>query len=77
LGSILQVIRHKPASADTITDELFGDSLLNFEHRLALGEALAHLAYLHRRGEIERVADGDQLLYQKVKRRRPADDEDG
>lgn len=76
LGSILQVIRHKPASADTITDELFGDSLLNFEHRLALGEALAHLAYLHRRGEIERVQEGDRLLYQKVKRRRPADDED-
>ncbi|HJR46225.1 MAG TPA: MBL fold metallo-hydrolase [Actinomycetota bacterium] len=71
LGSILQVIRHRPASADTITDELFGDSLLNFEHRLALGEALAHLAYLHKRGEIERVDDGDKILYQKVKRRRP------
>ena len=77
LGSILQVIRHHPASADKITDELFGDSLLHFEHRLALGEALAHLAYLHRRGEIERVEEGDQLLYRKVKRRRPSDDEDG
>ena len=76
LGSILQVIRHQPASADKITDELFGDSLLNFEHRLALGEALAHLAYLHRRGEIERVEEGNQLLYRKVKRRRPSDDED-
>lgn len=75
LGSILQVIRHKPASADTITDELFGDSLLNFEHRLALGEALAHLAYLRRRGEIERVEDGDRILYQKVKRHRPPDDD--
>lgn len=75
LGSILQIIRHKPASADTITDELFGDSLLNFEHRLALGEALAHLAYLHKRGEIERVDDGDKILYQKVKRRRPDDDD--
>ena len=76
LGSILQIIRHEPASADKITDELFGDSLLNFEHRLALGEALAHLAYLHRRGEIERVEEGDKLLYRKVKRRRPSDDDD-
>ncbi len=76
LGSILQVIRHEPASADKITDELFGDSLLNFEHRLALGEALAHLAYLHRRGEIERVEEGDQLLYKKVKRRHPSNDPD-
>ena len=76
LGSILQVIRHEPASADKITDELFGDSLLNFEHRLALGEALAHLAYLHRRGEIERVEEGDKLLYRKVKRSRSSDDDD-
>ncbi len=76
LGSILQVIRHRPATADTITDEIFGDSLLHFQHRLALGEALAHLAYLHRRGEIERVEEGDKFLYQKVKRRRPADEDE-
>lgn len=76
LGSILQVIRHHPASADTITDEIFGDSLLNFEHRLALGEALAHIAYLRKRGEIERVGDGDTILYQKVKRRRRDEDDE-
>ena len=76
LGSILQVIRHRPASADTITDEIFGDSLLHFEHRLALGEALAHLAYLRKRGEIERVGDAGTITYQKVKRRRPDEDEE-
>lgn len=76
LGSILQVIRHRPASADTITDEIFGDSLLHFEHRLALGEALAHLAYLRKRGEIERVGDGDTILYQKLKRRRSNEDDE-
>lgn len=76
LGSILQVIRHQPASADTITDEIFGDSLLNFEHRLALGEALAHIAYLRKRGEIERVGHGDTILYQKVKRRRRDEDDE-
>ncbi|MDP9067058.1 MAG: MBL fold metallo-hydrolase [Actinomycetota bacterium] len=76
LGSILQVIRHRPASADTITDEIFGDSLLHFEHRLALGEALAHLAYLRRRGEIERIDDGGAIMYQKIKRRMPRDDDE-
>lgn len=69
LGSILQVIRHQPASADTITDEIFGDSLLHFEHRLALGEALAHLAYLRARGEIERVGGAGPIMYRKVGRR--------
>lgn len=76
LGSILQVIRHRPASADTITDEIFGDSLLHFEHRLALGEALAHLAYLRKRGEIERTHDGGTILYQKVKRQRREEDDE-
>jgi glyoxylase-like metal-dependent hydrolase (beta-lactamase superfamily II) len=75
LGSILQVVRHEPASADTITDEIFGDSLLNFEHRLALGEALAHLAYLHRRGEVERMEEDGRLMYKKVRRRGRHDDE--
>lgn len=76
LGSILQVIRHRPATADTITDEIFGDSLLHFEHRLALGEALAHLAYLRRRDEIERIDDGGTIMYQKIKRRMPRDDDE-
>jgi glyoxylase-like metal-dependent hydrolase (beta-lactamase superfamily II) len=76
LGSILQVIRHEPHTASEITDEVFGTSLLNFERRLALGEALAHLAYLVRRGEIERVeAEDGTFRYRKVSRRRETDDE--
>jgi glyoxylase-like metal-dependent hydrolase (beta-lactamase superfamily II) len=72
LGSILQVIRHKPATANEITDEIFGSTLLHFQRRLALGEALAHLAYLRRRGEIERTKRDDGVfVYQKVKRQRP------
>jgi glyoxylase-like metal-dependent hydrolase (beta-lactamase superfamily II) len=67
LGSILQVIRREPHSADEITNAIFGDTLLNFQKRLALGEALAHLAYLRRRGEIERKRlDDDRLVYAKV-----------
>lgn len=70
LGSILQVIRREPQTASQITDEIFGGELLNFQKRLALGEALAHLAYLRRRGEIERIEgpDGD-YLYKKVSRK--------
>lgn len=71
LGNILQVIRHEPRSASVIVDEVFGSTLLHFERRLALGEALAHLAYLRKRGEVERIeSDDGTFLYKKVSRRR-------
>ena len=70
LGSILQVVRNEPHTADEITDEIFGDALLDFQRRLALGEALAHLAYLRKRGEVERFRDDGTYLYRKASRRR-------
>ncbi len=71
LGSILQVIRYQPRSASDIVDAVFGPALLHFERRLALGEALAHLAYLRKRGEVERIEQPDgTFLYKKVSRRR-------
>lgn len=77
LGSILQVIRREPRTAEEITDEIFGETLLNFQKRLALGEALAHLAYLRKRGEIERIESPDGTLrYLKAKRRSRMEDED-
>ena len=77
LGGILQVIRHEPRSASEITDEIFGKTLLNFERRLALGEALAHIRYLVKRGEVVRSErDDGTFMYQKASRRR-RDDEDG
>ena len=77
LGAILQVIRHEPHSADEITDEIFGTTLLNFERRLALGEALAHLRYLAERGEIVRTEKDDgTFVYQKTTRRRDLGDDD-
>jgi glyoxylase-like metal-dependent hydrolase (beta-lactamase superfamily II) len=70
LGSILQVIRRRPRTASQITDEIFGEELLNFQRRLALGEALAHLVYLRRRGEVERIrGDDGTFLYKKVARK--------
>ena len=69
LGSILQVIRKEAGSADEITEEIFGGELLNFQKRLALGEALAHLAYLRKRGEVERIEENGTFLYRKVSRR--------
>jgi glyoxylase-like metal-dependent hydrolase (beta-lactamase superfamily II) len=72
LGNILQVIRREPRTASHIVDEVFGSELLHFERRLALGEALAHLAYLRARGEVERLeTDDGTFLYKKVSRRRP------
>jgi glyoxylase-like metal-dependent hydrolase (beta-lactamase superfamily II) len=71
LGAILQVVREQPKTADEITDDIFGTTLLNFHRRLALGEALAHLAYLRKRGEIERFRDGDgRFRYRKTSRAR-------
>lgn len=58
LGSILQIIRREPHTANEITEELFSGTLLNFHRRLALGEVLAHLRYLRKRGEIERIERG-------------------
>lgn len=76
LGSILQIIRREPHTASEISDELFGAELLHFHRRLALGEALAHLAYLRKRGEIERFVDDDgRYRYRKAERARSADDE--
>jgi glyoxylase-like metal-dependent hydrolase (beta-lactamase superfamily II) len=76
LGSILQVIRHEPRTADEITDEIFGSTLLHFQRRLALGETLAHLAYLRRRREVERIERPDgTYAYRKVGRRNDEDDE--
>jgi glyoxylase-like metal-dependent hydrolase (beta-lactamase superfamily II) len=76
LGAILQVVRKEPHTANEITDEIFGGTLLNFQRRLALGEALAHLTYLMKRGEVdtERRDDG-HILYRKVSRHRRSDDE--
>lgn len=76
LGAILQVIRHEPRSAAEITDEIFGQTLLHFERRLALGEALAHIVYLLARGEIERVGGDGVYRYVKVRRTRSDDDDD-
>ncbi|MGH2747743.1 MAG: MBL fold metallo-hydrolase [Actinomycetota bacterium] len=77
LGSILQVIRREAHTADEITDEIFGDELLNFERRLALGEALAHLAHLRNAKEIERVERPDgTFAYRKAARRRVAEEDE-
>ena len=77
LGAIVQVVRRQACSASRITEEIFGGTLLNFQKRLALGEALAHLAYLRQRGEIERFRDDDgTLLYKKAARRAPREIEE-
>ena len=74
LGAILQVVRREAHTADEITDEIFGETLLNFERRLAIGEALAHIAYLLKRGEIEAIrTDDGTLAYKKVARQRGAE----
>ena len=69
LGSILQVIRREPHTLDEITDEIFGSTLLNLQRRLALGEALAHLAYLVTRGEVEQLDEDGAYRYRKTARR--------
>jgi glyoxylase-like metal-dependent hydrolase (beta-lactamase superfamily II) len=76
LGAIIQVVRDQPRTADQITDEIFGTTLLNFHRRLALGEALAHLAYLRKRGEVERTRGEDgQFRYFKPSRNTSSEDD--
>lgn len=70
LGAILQVVRKQACTADHITNEIFGATLLNFQKRLALGEALAHIHYLRLKGEIERFQnDEGDWMYKKASRR--------
>ena len=77
LGAISQIIRHEARSASEITEEIFGSTLLNFHRRLALGEALAHLVYLRKRGEIERLErDDGTYVFKKVRRQRPMEDDE-
>lgn len=76
LGAILQVIRREPRTADAITEDIFGTELLNFAHRLALGEALAHLVYLLKRGEVERIERDGTYLFQKIRRKRDPEEDD-
>ncbi len=76
LGAILQVIRHEPKTTNEIVDEIFGSELLNFDRRLALGEALAHLVHLRRNGEIERIEKDGIFLYKKVRREHSHDDDE-
>lgn len=74
LGAILQVIRRQACTASQITDEIFSGQLFNFQKRLALGEALAHLHYLRLRGEIERFRnDEGTFVYRKATRPPPAE----
>jgi glyoxylase-like metal-dependent hydrolase (beta-lactamase superfamily II) len=72
LGAILQVVRRSACTADRITEEIFTGNLLNFQRRLAFGEALAHIHYLRLRGEIERFRADDGTLMYKKKQRPPA-----
>ncbi|MDP9233993.1 MAG: MBL fold metallo-hydrolase [Actinomycetota bacterium] len=69
LGSILQVIRWEPHTVSEITDEVFGPELFDFQRRLAIGEAIAHLVYLQRRGEVDQVTrDDGRRAYIKIRR---------
>ena len=71
LGAILQVVRHRPRRVADVSDEIFGSELFSLERRLAVGEALAHLAYLEHRGEVERVAEDDgTIAFRKARRAR-------
>ena len=77
LGAILQVVRKEPHTANEITDEIFGTTLLNFQRRLALGEALAHLTYLVKREEVETSRrDDGHIVYLKTSRHRRREDSD-
>ena len=77
LGAIQQVIRRAPHTASEITEEIFGTTLMHYQRRLALGETLAHLAYLRRRGEVEQVRHDDgTFAYIKTTRRHAAQEQD-
>ncbi len=68
LGSILQVIRRRACTAAEVAQEVFGPELLHYQHRLALGETIAHLEYLRLRSEAEMSEKDGIYMYAKAKR---------
>jgi glyoxylase-like metal-dependent hydrolase (beta-lactamase superfamily II) len=76
LGAIVQVVRRAPKTVAEVSDEIFGSALLNLHRRLALGESLAHLVYLERRGEVRRITeDGGAVRFVKGARAGAGDGE--
>lgn len=57
------LLHEGPLSAYTLTRLLFTRPLDDYQLRFALGETLAHLAYLHQEGAVMDQHDGDTSLY--------------
>lgn len=69
LNRTLAACAHQPCSAYQVSKSLFPKSMKGIAHVLALGESLAHLHHLVRRGELSSTLDKwgvrkFQLLYQ-------------
>ncbi|MCS7234875.1 MAG: MBL fold metallo-hydrolase [Armatimonadota bacterium] len=58
LQAILQTLRGGPRTAYGVCTALFGDGLDSHNVRFAMVETLSHLAYLERRGRLQRGEDG-------------------
>ncbi len=55
-----------PVTAFEILDVLFKRKLDSHQMLFAMGEAMAHLHYLHDRGTLHRISDRDRIRYQRA-----------
>jgi len=67
LSKTLSVCMHQPCSAYQVSKNLFPQSMMGISNVLALGESLAHLHHLVRRGELSSTLD--QFGVRKFQRR--------
>jgi glyoxylase-like metal-dependent hydrolase (beta-lactamase superfamily II) len=57
-AQIRAALRESPKSAHALVSDLWSRPLAPFHHRFAVFEVLAHLEYMHRRGELRREEYG-------------------
>ena len=57
----------EPITAGALMPVLFNRELDAHQVTFAMGEALAHLAYLHHQGRLERRRDGDRTVYRHTR----------
>ena len=64
--SELLVACESPQSAADVLDVLFRRKLDSHQMLFAMGEAMAHLHYLHEEGSVRRIKSGDVVRYQRA-----------
>jgi glyoxylase-like metal-dependent hydrolase (beta-lactamase superfamily II) len=71
MGQTLQVIEREALTAREITERVYAKAVLSYQVRMAVGEALAQLACLRKRGQVLRSTRADGIFVFQKRERAP------